>query len=139
MVQMLHKCNLHMDMKQRGLGVEKRKHAVGAQDTQNCTSLQTKRFRTAAYSVDNANFFKLNGIFRDGADVALMKSAHEHQPLVGAKSTPTVTDLHTPPSPAITHSAVNGNLRKFGSTSTPVQCLHQCKVHMKSKLWRWRD
>ena len=26
---------------------------------------------------------------------------------------------------------VKGYLRKFGATYRPVQCLHQCKVHMK--------
>ena len=65
-------------MKQRGWGVEKRKYAVGAKGTQTCTGLKTKPFRTALYSVGNANFLKFEGIFRDGADVALVHGAHEH-------------------------------------------------------------
>ena len=32
-------------------------------------------------------------------------------------------------------NAVIGNLRKFGATFSLVQCLHQRKVHMKTKLW----
>ena len=32
-------------------------------------------------------------------------------------------------------SAVNENWRQFGATSRPVLCLHQCKVHIKRKLW----
>ena len=31
----------------------------------------------------------------------------------------------------------DGNLRKFGATSTPVQCLHECNAHMKRKLRCW--
>ena len=41
--------------------------------------MQTKRFRTATYSVVNANFRKFEGIFWVGADVALMQGAHEHE------------------------------------------------------------
>ena len=44
-----------------------------------CTGLRTKRFRTAPYSVVNANIRKFAVIFRDGADVALMQGAHEHE------------------------------------------------------------
>ena len=47
----------------------------------------------------------------------------------------TVKDgLETTRSASIPHSAVNGNLQKFGATSSPVQRLHQCKVHRKGKL-----
>ena len=68
-----------MNMKQRGWEVHKRKHAVGAKSAQTCTGLQIKRFRIAPYSVVNANFRKFEGIFRDGANVALMQGAHEHE------------------------------------------------------------
>ena len=61
------------------MGIEKRKHAVGAKGVQTCTGLQTKRFHTAPSSVVNASVRKLAGIFRDGADVALMQGAHEHE------------------------------------------------------------
>ena len=53
---------------------------------------------------------------------------------VSAKIAPTRADLQATPSAAITHSAVNGILRKFGVTNSPVQSLHQCKVHIKRKL-----
>ena len=58
------------------------------------------------------------------------------KPWVSAKCAPTVTDLQTTRSAAITHSAVNGNLRKLGATFSPVQCLDQCKVPIKRKLRR---
>ena len=47
------------------------------------------------------------------------------------KRAPTRTGQQTTPYAAITHSTVYGNLRKFGATSSPEQCLHHCKVHMK--------
>ena len=68
-----------MDMKQRGWEVEKGKHAVSAKGAQTCTGLQTKRFRTTAYSVVNANFRKFESIFRDDADVSQMQGAYEHE------------------------------------------------------------
>ena len=49
-------------------------------------------------------------------------------------SVPSRTGLETTRSALIPHSAVKGNLRKFGATSRPVQCLHQCDVHMKRTL-----
>ena len=61
-----------MNMKQRGWGVEKRKHAVGAKGDQTCTGLQTQPSPTAPYKVVNANLRKFGGVFRHGADVALM-------------------------------------------------------------------
>ena len=52
---------------------------------------------------------------------------------VGANSVPSRTVLETTHSVSNPHSAVNRNLRKFGATSSPVQCLHHCKVHMKKE------
>ena len=52
-------------------------------------------------------------------------------PLVGAKTSPTCAGLQTTPSQVIQYWAVNGNLRKSGSTFshgtvfTPKQCLYQ--------------
>ena len=42
--------------------------------------------------------------------------------------------------PAIRHHETPWDITRdhkttFGTTSHPVQCLHQCKVHMKKKLW----
>ena len=68
-----------MGMKQKEWGVEERKHAVGAKGDQIRAGLQTKRIRTAAYSVVNANFRKFEGIFRHGSDVALLQDAHEDE------------------------------------------------------------
>ena len=68
-----------MNIKQRGWGVEKRKPAVGAKRTQTCTGQQTQPSTTAPYNVVNANFRNFGGIFRHGADVALMQGAHEHE------------------------------------------------------------
>ena len=41
--------------------------------------LQTKPSRTAPYSAINANLRKFSGIFRHGADVALMQGVLEHE------------------------------------------------------------
>ena len=66
-------------MKLRGCGVEKQKLAVGAKCAQTCMGLQTKTSPTAPYSVVNANLRKFGGIFRHGADVALMQGVLEHK------------------------------------------------------------
>ena len=55
------------------------------------------------------------------------------KPWYGAKSVPTKTCLKTTASTAISRRAVSRNLGKIGATSSPVKCLHQCKVHMKRK------
>ena len=59
------------------------------------------------------------------------------QTMLGSKRGPARTRQQTNPFAAITHSAANGNLRKFGASSRPVKYLHQCKVHMKRKLTHW--
>ena len=56
------------------------------------------------------------------------------KPWFGAKSVPGRTGLQTTASAAVPRRAVSGNLRKSGATSSPVQCLHKCKVDMKRKL-----
>ena len=59
--------------------VEKWKPAVGAKGAQTCTGLQTKTSPTAPYCAVHANLRKFAGIFWNGADVALMQGAHEHE------------------------------------------------------------
>ena len=49
--------------------VENRRHAVGAKAGKPVRASKIKRFRTAPYSVVNANFRKFDGIFRDGAEL----------------------------------------------------------------------
>ena len=66
-------------MKPTGWGVEILKPAVGSKGAQTCTGLQTKPSPTAPYSVFNANLRKFAGILRNGADVALMQGAHQHE------------------------------------------------------------
>ena len=68
-----------MNMKQSGWGVELWKSAVGANGAQTCTVLETKLPCTTQYIAVNSNFRKFGGIFRHGADVALMQSAHQHE------------------------------------------------------------
>ena len=68
-----------MNMKQRGMGVEIWTPAVGANGAQTCTVLQTKPLCSTRYCAVNANLRKFGGIFRNGADVALMQGAHEHE------------------------------------------------------------
>ena len=66
-------------MKQRYWGVEKRKHTVGAKGAQTCTGLKSKTSPTAPYSAVKANLRKFAGIFQNGADVAQMQGAREHE------------------------------------------------------------
>ena len=68
-----------MNMKQSGWGVELWKSAVGAHGAQTCTVLETKPPCTTPYIDVNSNFRKSGGIFRHGADVALMQGAHQHE------------------------------------------------------------
>ena len=68
-----------MNMKQKGWAVEKRNPVVGANATQKFTGQQTQPSPTAPYSAVNANLRKFAGIFRHGADVALMEGAHENK------------------------------------------------------------
>ena len=146
-VQCLHQCKVPMKRKLRRCRACKRKPWVGGIYAPTETDLKTT---TSGLITPNA----VNGTLRKfGATSSPVQCLHEckvlmkwklrrwravkRKPWVGAKSTPTGTDLQTTPSAAITHSAVNENLRKFGATSSPVQCLHQCKVPMKRKLRRW--
>ena len=79
MVQMLHYCKVHLNMKQTGWGVEIWKPAVGVNGTQTCKGLQTKALCSTPYSAVFANLSKFRGIFGHDADVAPMQGAHEHE------------------------------------------------------------
>ena len=68
-----------MNMKKSGWGVEIWKSAVGANGAQTCTVMETKLTYTTPYIAVNSNFRKFGGIFRHGADVALMQGAHQHE------------------------------------------------------------
>ena len=58
MVKMLHKCKVHVNIKQSGWGVEISKPAVGANGVQTYTGLQNKPPCNTPYSVVNANLRK---------------------------------------------------------------------------------
>ena len=68
-----------MNIKQKGWAVEKRNPAVCANGTQTITDQQTQPSPTASYFAVNANSRQFAGIFRLGADVALMEGAHEYK------------------------------------------------------------
>ena len=68
-----------MNIKQKGLGVEIGRYAVGANAAPTCTGLQTKPVCSKLYSAVNAILRKIVGIFPYGGDVALMQGAHEHE------------------------------------------------------------
>ena len=61
-----------MNMKQRGWRVEIWKPAVGTNGAQTSTGLEIKPRCFTPYSAVIANLHKFGGIFRYGADVALM-------------------------------------------------------------------
>ena len=87
-----------------------------------CTGLQTKP-PTAPYSAINANLRKFAGIFRNGADVALMQGSPEHETKwMGSRNMKSCRpfkrcpNLYSPANQTISHhaiNAVNANLRKF--------------------------
>ena len=66
-------------MKQEGRGLEKRKHVVGARSAQTCKGQQTQPSPNAPYNIVNGNLRNFEGIFRHGADVALILDADEHE------------------------------------------------------------
>ena len=90
---------------------------------------------------------QIRGYLKPGTMFAPMQGAYENEAkvLVGLKTQSmalckrgrTKTGQQTTLSAAIMHSPVNGNLRKFGVSSTSVQCFHLCKVHMTKKLRCW--
>ena len=126
----------------------KSKPWVGAKCAPTVTDLRTATSAAITHCAVNGNLHKFGATSSPVQCLhqckVLMKwnlrrwRAVKRKPCVCTKSTPTGTDLQTIPSAVIKHSAVNGNLRKFGATSSPVQCLHQCKVPIKRKLRRWR-
>ena len=68
-----------MNTKHRGWGVEICKPAVVANGVQTCTGLQIKPLCFTPYSAVSVNLRKMWGIFRHGADFALIQGAHEHE------------------------------------------------------------
>ena len=144
-VQCLHQQMVHMKRKQWGRRAKKCKAWAGAKGIPTGTGLQTAPSRTAPYRVVNGNLRKFRATYRP-VQCLHQRQVHKKRklcgrrayickPIGGAKSAPTGTGIQTAPSTAAPYRAVNGNLRKFGATYLPVQCLHQRKVHKKWKLW----
>ena len=138
-VQWLHQCKVHMKRKLRGRRAWKCKIWVVANSVPSRTGLETSRSTSIPHSAVNGNLRKF---VATSSPVRCLHHCYVHMKRklrgrrawkckiwVGKKDIPSKTGLEITRSSSISHSAVNGNLRKFAVTSTLEQCLHHCKVH----------
>ena len=146
-IECLHQCKVHMKRKIRRWGARIWKSWLRGKSAPTWTGLQT----TAAAAVRRravAGRLRKIGVTSNPEECLHQWKLHMKRKLrgwgsriwkslFGTKSVPTMTGLQITASSTVQRRAVDGNLRKIGATSSPVQCLHQCKLHMKSKLSGW--